>query len=303
VAFLTSDRWADTTVHTQLGPSGKLASLRYSTEKAALALPPDQRADVVFLATPPEASKELAPRLLDQGCRVIDLSNAYRVNPEIPSVYGLPELFRSEIADAKLLANPGCYPTAASLALAPFFARKLASPSRVIVDAASGVSGAGRAVSEAYTLMEMTGDFRAYKVLRHQHTPELVQTFGKVFGAPVDVTFTPHLLPIPRGILATCYAAVDRSLDQQAAYEVLVAAYAREPFVTVVKSADDFYLKQSVGTNHCVVGASCQDGTLVVIAAIDNLIKGAAGQAVQNLNLMLGLPETTGLEGLRRMYG
>lgn len=297
VSFLTSDRWANTSVHTQLGPSGRLDRVTYVTEQQGLAHEP---VDVVFLATPPEASRELAPVFLAKGTRVIDLSNAYRLAPDVPATYGLPELFRSEIPSARLVANPGCYPTAAALSLAPFLRAGLVQGNKIIVDAASGVSGAGRAVSEAYTLMELSGDFRAYKTLRHQHTPEIAQTFSRVASTQVRVTFTPHLLPIQRGILSTAYADVDGSLDDGRAREILVAAYADEPFVTVVPSADDVSLKQVVGTNQCVVGASCRDGQLVVIAAIDNLVKGAAGQAVQNLNLLLGLPETTGLGGLRR---
>jgi N-acetyl-gamma-glutamyl-phosphate reductase len=238
--------------------------------------------------------------LLAKGSRVVDLSNAYRLSPDIPATYGLPELFRADIPAAKLIANPGCYPTAAALSLAPFIKAGVLTNHRIIVDAASGVSGAGRAVSEAYTLMEMTGDYRAYKVLRHQHTPEITQTLTRVAGAPMPVTFTPHLLPIPRGILSTAYAEVNPALHDTGAHEILLAAYRDEPFVTVLPSADDVSLKQAVGTNQCVIGASCRDGQLVVIAAIDNLVKGAAGQAVQNLNLLLGLDETTGLDGLRR---
>lgn len=300
VSFLTSDRWADTTVHKQLGPSGRLDRLSYVTEAQGLA---HDAASVVFLATPPEASRELAPAFLAKGSRVVDLSNAYRLSPDIPAVYGLPELFRADIPNARLIANPGCYPTAAGLSLAPFFRAGVVRGEKVIVDAASGVSGAGRAVSEAFTLMELAGDFRAYKTLRHQHTPEIAQTFSRVANGAVRVTFTPHLLPVQRGILSTAYADVDPSLDDRRAHEILVSAYENEPFVTVRPTADDVALKLAVGTNQCVVGASCRDGQLVVIAAIDNLVKGAAGQAVQNLNLLLGLPETTGLDGLRRTLG
>jgi len=259
--------------------------------------------DIVFLATPPEASRTLAPAFLAKGARVIDLSNAYRHSTEVPSAYGLPELFRADVPAARLVANPGCYPTAAGLSLAPFLRDGRILGDKVIVDAASGVSGAGRAVSEAYTLMELSGDFRAYKVLRHQHTPEIAQTFARAAARSLRVTFTPHLLPIQRGILSTTYADVEDGLDDVWARNLLTAAYADEPFVTVVPSADDVSLKQVVGTNQCVLGASCRDGQLVVVAAIDNLVKGAAGQAVQNLNLLLGLPETTGLDGLRRTLG
>lgn len=306
-AFLTSRGWAGSTVRDRLGPSGRLEDLRYITEEAAL-----ERAgevEVVLLATPPEASRQLVPRFLERSVRVIDLSNAYRVDPDIPAVYGLPELFRRDVPAASLVANPGCYPTAAALALAPFFVRGLIEDTRIIVDAASGVSGAGQTTDAAFTLMEMTGDFRAYKVLRHQHTPEIAQILSRAANRAVPVTFTPHLLPVPRGILATCYATLSAPLTSAAARAVLSEAYSGERFVSVAASADEVSLRQVVGTNLCLLGASCAEAggeagdQLVVVAAIDNLLKGAAGQAMQNVNLLLGLAETAGLTGLRRTLG
>lgn len=255
--------------------------------------------DVTMLATPAEVSHELAPQLLAKGRRVVDLSGAFRLrdaslypkfygfehrHPELlaEAVYGLPELDRTRQASARLIANPGCYATAIQLALAP-----LRKAGRAIVDAMSGVTGAGRKATEEFSFTEIASDVRAYRVLKHQHTPEMEQQLG------MRITFVPHLLPIKRGILATCH--VD-------AAEVDFARYQSEPFISLAPSANDVKLVDVVGTNKCRIGYTRDGDHVVVVSAIDNLVKGAAGQAVQNLNLMLGLPEQAGLTGLRSFH-
>ncbi len=255
--------------------------------------------DVAFLATPAEVSLELAPKLLAAGKRVIDLSGAFRLRdaglypkfynfehrePKLlaEAVYGLPEIDRTRQRNARLIANPGCYATAIQLALAP-----LKFHGRAIVDAMSGVTGAGRKATEDFSFAEIANDVRAYRVGKHQHTPEIEQQLG------ARVTFVPHLLPIKRGIIATCHVE---------AKHVDFSRYEKEPFISLAPSANDVKIVDVVGTNKCRIGWAQDGDHVVVISAIDNLVKGAAGQAVQNLNLMLGLPEQAGLTGLRSFY-
>lgn len=280
-------------------------------------------ADVVMLATPAEVSHDLAPKLLARGVRVVDLSGAFRLrdaaayrthynfehkHPELlaEAVYSIPELSRSvpRARTARLISNPGCYATAIQLALWPVVStasrehgvRGLVGDQRHIVDAMSGVTGAGRKASEEFSFSEIANDVRAYRVLRHQHTPEIEQQLEEA------VTFVPHLLPIKRGILATCHAQlVDGATREDVARAF--AMYEGERFIELASSADDVAIKDVVGTNKCRIGWSVgAHGELVVTSAIDNLVKGAAGQAVQNLNLMLGLPEQAGLTGLRSFH-
>ena len=292
----------------------------------------------MLLATPAEASHELVPKLVAHT-RVIDLSGAYRLrNPARydkyygfkhahvglldEAVYGLPELFRDRIAGARLVANPGCYATAIQLALAPLIrseseqaTKAVASDGttrpfkridddlldgRIIIDAMSGVTGAGRKATEEFSFAEIAGDVRAYRVLRHQHEPEIEQSLSDLAERSIDITFVPHLLPVKRGILATCHAQLAGAHDVAGLYKQF---YARESFVTLAPSAEHVALHDVVGTNRCRIGVSVgESGELVVIAAIDNLVEGAAGQAVQNLNLLLGLDEQAGLAGLRSFH-
>ncbi len=251
---------------------------------------------------------------------MVDLSGAFRLpdagafraaygldhpHPDLlrESVYGLPELGgREAIAKARLVANPGCYPTAAALALVPLLRAGVLATEGVIVDAASGTTGAGRKASEEMSFSEVMDDFRAYRVLRHQHTPEIARTLSAAAGREVPLTFTAHLLPLRRGILATCYARLAAGRSPADAGDALSHIYANEPFVELAAGADEVSLKAVVGTNRCQIGFSAggaDAGRIVVISSIDNLVKGAAGQAVQNLNLALGWPETSGLDTLR----
>jgi N-acetyl-gamma-glutamyl-phosphate reductase len=279
---------------------------------------------VVLLATPAEVSLDLAPRLLDAGIKVIDLSGAFRLRDaaEYPrfyrfthprpdllaeAAYGLPELFRDEIRRARLVANPGCYPTAAALPLAPLLRAGLLEEDWIVVDAASGVTGAGRKATEELSFAEVDEEFRAYRVHAHQHLPEIGQTLGRCGTSRPGLTFTPYLLPVKRGILSTAHARLKPGVPLDQPARELARAYAGEPFVDLVASPNDVNLKSVVGTNRCRIGVACEEqrgsGRLIALASIDNLVKGAAGQAVQNLNLMMGFEETMGLlpptEGLR----
>lgn len=329
----SSDRWVGDTLAAR---TGVRSGLRYTPLDAAVEAA--KRCDVVLLATPAQASHDLVPQLVAHT-RVIDLSGAYRLKDPTryrshygfehahlalakEAVYGLPELFRERIAGARLVANPGCYATAIQLALAPLVRAETPKSSpvessrsetrpftrvdnelldgRIIVDAMSGVTGAGRKASEDFSFAEVAGSVRAYRVLRHQHEPEIEQMLGELAERTVDITFVPHLLPVPRGILATCHAQLAGAHDVAALFQ---RSYAREPFISLADSAEQVSLHDVVGTNLCRIGASVgADGELVVIAAIDNLVKGAAGQAVQNLNLLLGIDEQAGLAGLRSFH-
>ena len=264
--------------------------------------------DVVFLGLPHEASMRLAPSLVGRvGC-VVDLSAAFRLRdaslyprwygfehdaPELlaEAVYGLPERMRSDLKGARLVATPGCYVTAATLALAPLLDAGLLEASGIIVDAASGVSGAGRAAKEATGFCTVDENFTAYDLLDHRHTPEIEQNLT------AQVLFTPHLAPMSRGILATCYArpVAGAALSTESLLAVLGDAYAAEPFVVVTAGSPS--TKATLGANTAVVSArhDARTGYVVALGAIDNLTKGAAGGALQSANVALGLAETSGL--------
>ncbi len=307
--FLTSDRWVGEAVSSRLGID---CGLSFVPADQALALSKD--CDVVFLATPAHSALQLAPRLLEMGTRVIDLSGAFRLKDatlypgfyglthDAPgwlakAVYGLPELFREAIPGAQLIANPGCYPTAVALALAPLLRDHLVDPTSLVVSAASGVSGAGRKASEDYAFMEIDADFRAYKTLKHQHTPEIAQTLTQVGAVAASLVFTPHLLPVKRGILATAVATLKRGVTSAQVADAYAAAYGREPLVKLVEDADAVRLSSVVGTPHTSVGVTVDGNHAVAISAIDNLLKGAASQAVQNFNLLFAMRETQGVFG------
>ena len=304
--LLGSDKWAGETAARRAGLHGSAGKVKYAPQNQIAQLA--RECAVVLLATPADGSLKLAPILLALGVKVIDLSGAFRLrdssaypkhygfehtHPQLLSeaVYGLPEL--SKVREGtRLVANPGCYPTAAVLALAPLIEAGLVQ-GPFIVDAASGVTGAGRKASEEMSFGEVDEDFKAYKVLRHQHQPEMAQTLQR------PLTFTAHLLPARRGILATCYARVAKPGDLKAAF---LHKYADCPFVEVLNGPDEVALKNVIGTNKCHIGVATDGETVIVISAIDNLVKGAAGQAVQNLNLMMGWPETAGLDSLRGFH-
>jgi len=268
------------------------------------------RLDVVVLATPHGVSLDLAPKLIDGGTVVVDLSAAFRLMPEgfaqwygeehphpqlAPAVYGLPELGRSGIADARLVANPGCYPTATLLALRPL--AELIEPGSVIVNAASGTSGAGRSPSDGLHFAHVHGSVTAYGAPTHRHTGEIEQ-HASAEGIDIGpVQFTPHLLPTARGLLATCTADLRDGVTQSDVDDVFGDAYAHEEFVHVLPAGTWPTTKAVHGSNGCQLSGVVDERTRRVVgsSAIDNLGKGAAGQALQNVNLLLGLPEGTGL--------
>jgi N-acetyl-gamma-glutamyl-phosphate reductase len=270
--------------------------------------------DAVLLATSAEVSMRLLPVFAERGKQVVDLSGAFRLEAGAyprwyglehtatawleRAHYGLPEVAGPPPGGA-VVSNPGCYATAALLALAPLVRERLVEPAGLIVDAKSGVTGAGKQSTEAFSFAEYADDSHAYKLLVHQHTPEIVRALSRL--APgVRLTFTPHYLPIKRGLLATCYGRPLPGATAARVAECLSEAYARSAFVHAM-APDKVTIKRVVGTNACHVGATADADVVVAVGAIDNLLKGASGQALQNLNLMNGWDETTGLDGLQRV--
>jgi len=271
--------------------------------------------DLVFFATPNGVAMSMAPQLVSRGVRVIDLAADFRLQdaatwqrwygmphacPELlkQAVYGLPEANRSAIAQARLVANPGCYPTAVQLGLLPLIEAGCIETGSLIADCKSGASGAGRGASVATLLSEASESLKAYAVPGHRHLPEIRQGLELVAGMPVGLTFVPHLTPMIRGIHATLYARLtEPGIDAQAIFET---RYRAEPFVDVLPPGSHPETRSVKGANDCRIAVHlAPDGhTLVVLSVIDNLVKGAAGQAVQNMNVMFGLDETAGLSGI-----
>ncbi|BDC51839.1 N-acetyl-gamma-glutamyl-phosphate reductase [Bryobacterales bacterium F-183] len=266
----------------------------------------------VLLATPPDVSIALTKDLLPKGIKVVDLSGAFRLKsaetftrwykedhhaPELfaDAVYGLPEFYRDAIVGKQLISNPGCYPTAANLAIRPLVAAGVVDPSKgIICDAKSGVSGAGRKPTLKTMFSEVAENFNVYSVLNHRHVPEIFMNSGI---AQDEISFTAHLLPIHRGILETIYFRTKGNPDANRILEVYQAAYANEPFVRLYEPGKLPDIQSAVRTNFCDIGfqLDAASGRLVVVSVIDNLVKGAAGQAIQNLNLISGFAETEGL--------
>jgi N-acetyl-gamma-glutamyl-phosphate reductase len=269
-----------------------------------------KRADCVFSCLPHGASAEMVEQLLAAGVKVVDFSADYRLTDHVvyekwygvkhpnaermaQTVYGLPEFFRKEIKDASLVANPGCYPTSAILALAPLLRERLISPEGIIVDSKSGVSGAGRNTKPNLHYPECNESFSAYGVGTHRHMPEIDQLLTTIGGKRVEVIFTPHLVPMDRGILSTCYATPAGGATAEKCRDALRAQYLSEPFVHVRDELPT--TKDVAGSNHCHLAVHECRGRVIVVSVIDNLIKGASGAAVQNFNLMYGFDETTAL--------
>lgn len=312
VGRVTADSNAGASV-SDLYPSLRPAygTLRYeSLDPGALA-----GLDAVFIALPHGESQRLVPDLVASVAHIIDLGADFRLpvsdyeawygEPHsAPGLierfgFGLVELYRDEIVSRPHVANPGCYPTAASIALAPLLAAGVVEPTGIVVDACSGVSGAGRSLTAASLFAEANEQVSAYGLLTHRHTAEMERALGHVAGRSVQVLFTPHLVPMTRGILATCYArpAVE-GLTTAALLDLYRAHYSGEPFVVVVDEPSG--TKATSGSNavHVTVRYDERTATVLAIAAEDNLVKGAAGQAIQNANLLLGLPEGSGLTAL-----
>lgn len=274
------------------------------------------KAGIVFSALPHHASMEIVPDILKNGKRVIDLSADFRLKDAKTyeawygnhiakellkkAVYGLPELFRNKIKNAELVANPGCYPTGAILGLAPAIEAGIIDTKGIIIDSKSGVSGAGRGASLDTSFAEVNEGFKAYKVGEHRHTSEIEQGLSLIAGKNIKVTFTPHLLPVNRGILSTIYASINSKLKTQSSKQILdiyKEYYENEFFIRIMPEGTFPNISQVKGSNFCDIGLKLDErtGRLIVVTAIDNLVKGASGQAVQNMNIMLGIPETTGL--------
>jgi N-acetyl-gamma-glutamyl-phosphate reductase len=271
------------------------------------------KADTCFFSLPHGVSAKLAPAVLEAGVRCIDLAGDFRLPADAypewygfdhPSpawlakaAYGLPELFAAEIAGAALVANPGCFPTPVILGLAPLIAAGLVEPERILVDGKTGVSGAGKA-SDATAYAATEESVRPYRAPRHQHTPEMERYLELETGRATTISFVPHLVPAVRGVVCTCYAHLsDTSITTETLTERLSAAYADAPFVRVLPGGEMVDSKRARGANLVELQAIAdpRTGSAIVVGALDNLVKGAAGQAIQNYNLMSGLPETTGL--------
>ncbi len=273
--------------------------------------------DVVFTALPHAASANLAAELYANGTVVIDMSADFRYEdeevyskwygvthpcPELmkQAVYGLPELYREKIAQSRIIGNPGCYTTCSILALAPLVKNRLIDTSTIIIDAKSGATGAGRSLAPEKLLTELSGNCKAYSVATHRHTSEIEQELSKLAGSEIALNFTPHLLPINRGIIATSYATLSQQCSSKELLAVYSEMYSSEPFVTVLPEGSLPELRHVVGTNRVCIDIVADERTnrVIVVSTLDNLIKGAAGQAVQNMNIVFGLPETEGLNAL-----
>lgn len=273
-----------------------------------------KKADLVFLCLPHTEAMTLGDQCLNAGKIVIDLSADFRlkdaalypvwygVDHTFPgrlkqAVYGLSELNRAKIKKANLIANPGCYPTGPSLALIPLLKKKLIDPKSIIINAASGVSGAGKKLVTATHFCEANENYNAYKVNKHQHIPEIEQNLSEAAGYKITITFIPHLLPVHRGILATIYAELSKKTTEAVLRGALAEVYRNDPFVRMKQEGQYPSLKEVQNTNFCDIGLSLdkRTGRVVIFTAIDNLVKGAAGQAVQNMNIRFGFPEEAGL--------
>lgn len=269
--------------------------------------------DFIFTALPHKAAMEVVPGFIQKGLKVVDLSADFRLrdvhtyeawyephtapNLLAEAVYGLPELHREEIKKAALVANPGCYPTSIILALAPALQHKIIDPHTIIADSKSGVSGAGRSAVLSSLFAEVSENFKAYKVTEHRHTPEIEQELSRLAGEKISITFTPHLVPMKRGILSTIYATLVKSYSEKEIYALYEQFYQGEKFVRL-RPPDLLPSTAEVwGSNYCDLGLKVdqRNNRLIILSAIDNLVKGASGQAVQNMNIMLGWEEHFGL--------
>jgi len=274
-----------------------------------------KKIDLVFLALPHRVSMEYATRFINKGKIVIDLSADFRLKDVkvyekyygqkhiykeylTQSVYGLPELYKNSIKRTRFIANPGCYPTGSILALAPLLAKKMAAKDTIILDAKSGTTGAGRKAVLGLIFGEVAENLKAYKVGTHQHAPEITQELSNLAGKKVDILFTPHLVPIRRGILTTAYVALNKKSDLPALLRCYKSFYQNAPFVRIYDQGLLPQVRDIVNTNYCGIGIALSHDKkrAIIVSVIDNLLKGASGQAVQNMNIACGFPETMGLE-------
>jgi len=314
VTLVTSEKWAGnpvTSAFPHLTPYEKLIFEPIAAEGA------EEKAELFFLALPHKTAQQTAARLMKRKKFIVDLSADFRLrDPAIyedwyqsphtqqallkRAVYGMPELYRSRIRKTRLVANPGCYPTGAILGLIPALRRGLVHSDGIVIDSKSGVSGAGRSPQLAFLASEVNDGVRAYGLATHRHTPEIEQELSGLTGRAITVDFTPHLIPMDRGILTTAYLRLVETVGLEAVHNVYTKMYAREPFVRVLPQGQYPLTKNVRGSNYCHIGLQVNQrtGTLLVVTAIDNLVKGASGQAIHNMNLMMGFEETEGLVGL-----
>ena len=275
-----------------------------------------KKADFIFAAVPHKTAMEIVPLFYRQGKKVVDLSADFRfkdaaiyekwyqkhTSPDLlpESVYGLPELHREKIRNAKIVGNPGCYPTGALIGLIPLVKKGLISLESIVVDAKSGVSGAGRDVVLESLFCEVNEGVKAYKIFTHRHTPEIEQELSQMIQKEIKVTFVPHLIPMDRGILSTLYVHLIKKMKTEELLNTFQDAYREEPFIRVHPKGKLPNTKDVRSSNFCDIGVmvSESDDRAVIVTAIDNLVKGASGEAVQNMNIMLGFPETMGLDVL-----
>ena len=309
VTCVTSRREAGKTLAAYWGFSPLPYELNLSSPEPSVVA---EEAEVAFLCVPHGTAQEMASELLSRGLAVIDLSADFRFrDPSVyetwygtphrflellrEAVYGLSEIHAERISGARLIANPGCYPTAVLLPLVPLLSQRLIEPRDILIDAKSGVSGAGRKGEVSLSFCEVNEDFRAYKVASHRHTPEIEAELSSAAGEEVRVLFTPHLTPMERGIFATIY--VHPLASEKETYGALRDFYAEKPFVKVLPPGRIPRVAEVRGTNFCRIGLKLdpRTGRLILLSVIDNLVKGASGQAIQNLNLMKGWPEDLGL--------
>lgn len=315
ISVVTSRELAGVPVHSRFPNLRGHLDIQFSAPDSDLL----QACDVVFYATPHAVAMNTVADLLSKGIKVIDLSADFRIQdialweqwyktkhvcPDLvaEAVYGLPEVNRDRIRSAQLIAVPGCYPTAIQLGFLPLLENSLVETDRLIADAKSGVSGAGRKAAEDFLLCEATESIRAYGISGHRHHPEICESLNRYSESEIRLTFIPHLTPMIRGILATLYAPVKSGVEVspeqlQAVYE---ARYADEPFVDVLPQGEVPATRNVKGSNKCqlAVAYSAETNTIVVLSAEDNLVKGASGQAIQNMNIMFGLDETAGLQNI-----
>jgi N-acetyl-gamma-glutamyl-phosphate reductase len=275
-----------------------------------------QKVDFIFTAVPHKTAMETVPLFYQKGKRVVDLSADFRIkDPEVyerwyqkhtapallpESAYGLPELHREEIKNAKIVGNPGCYPTGALIGLIPFIKNGMISYENIVIDSKSGVSGAGRDVVLGSLFSEVNEGVKAYKVFDHRHLPEIEQELSQLAQKKIAVTFVPHLIPMDRGILTTIYVNFTQKVKTEDVLKIFNEYYEKEPFIRIYPKGKIPNTKDVRGSNYCDIGVVVKelDGRGVIVTAIDNLVKGASGEAVQNMNIMLGYPETMGLDVL-----
>ncbi|MCL0037554.1 N-acetyl-gamma-glutamyl-phosphate reductase [Thermodesulfovibrionales bacterium] len=312
VTVITSERSAEKRVVDLFPHLRKYAHLNYETLHKEIII---QKADLFFMALPHTVSQEAVDFFFKNGKKVVDLSADYRIADhsiyeewyEAPhnyretlkkAVYGLPEIHRGRIKKADLVANPGCYPTGAILGLYPAIKEGIIDVEGIIVDSKSGTSGAGRRAEVALSYCEVNEGFKAYGIAVHRHAPEIEQEITRIAKKEVKVNFTPHLVPMDRGIISTIYGKISKEIDTRDVIAIYKDSYKKEPFVNVLEENNFPNAKGIRGSNYCAIGlcVNKRTDTLIMVSAIDNLVKGASGQAVQNMNVMMGFKETTGLE-------